>query len=744
MARLQWDQVANPNFSGTLDGLVASSRLISGAFAQAKDGIDELRQTQTNNADNAITSELLKYQGNPEALMADLGSGAFQGRVDLSKASQKTRDMLMSAPGELLKFAENKLAFDNKQKVADDIDFVRQNRDVFNPYYVALRMGDDAAARKIMAANPDKFTRVNTDTLINLDRQGFDIFGDSTRTKQDAWKFGTDVEEQEATRKAQEWFERFTYEGTGEAGANAQRAELQKENPLAFQKLMSRFSGIDPMAQFFGGSAPSGSSGGGGTGVGAGGKNIHDVLLGDGQGAGGGNKYGFATAKPLTQMTMGELYDYQRNVMVPKTAALGVGNGQGSSAAGAYQIVSKTLAPAAEKLFGSNWRSMPFSVENQDRLGEYLFNQAKANGTDLHKVWEGLPAGTNPANLTWDQARSMITRAESGGIADPRRAQVAINTSLAQGGALDSNRASVIDFAKAWESTANITEVTNKLVGKGGAFEGENAGNVQKLVQQVMDLGMPNAEVAGLILSRNTAGNESGVESFFDGWANPFSDGVTKNYNWDAIKNQVELYKDPKALQNAALAESDRQTAAAQFAGANQRVADLEARKSAAQVEAALRGRPFNSRPWDLLIAQAKGQQVAAGRSAAVTAGASLPSTNGGDSPRPSSPPPAQSVAGEPLPLRQARNILKLRGKIQEKQAATFQQTYGMTPQEAIANPGNLPSVGSEVTVALNGASRPTRGQLIIDANAALAQGAAAIAAFQRSYGVHPRTFLAN
>lgn len=121
--------------------------------------------------------------------------------------------------------------------------------------------------------------------------------------------------------------------------------------------------------------------------------------------------------KPITQMTIGEAMNFGDTVLKPATRAAGIGkiDGKivGTSAIGAYQIVGTTMREVAPKVFGEDWKSVPMTVENQDKLGRYLFEKNK-NG-NLQATWEGLP-DRRPgayADLSWDQVKRVIQRYES-------------------------------------------------------------------------------------------------------------------------------------------------------------------------------------------------------------------------------------------------------------------------------------------------------------------------------------------
>lgn len=81
----------------------------------------------------------------------------------------------------------------------------------------------------------------------------------------------------------------------------------------------------------------------------------------------------------LTSMTIGQVQDFQLNVMRPRTRGQPTRNdprGIGSTGVGAYQFESRTLAENARIAFGANWRNVPFTPANQDRIAEVLYSRA--------------------------------------------------------------------------------------------------------------------------------------------------------------------------------------------------------------------------------------------------------------------------------------------------------------------------------------------------------------------------------
>ena len=111
----------------------------------------------------------------------------------------------------------------------------------------------------------------------------------------------------------------------------------------------------------------------------------------------GGNKFGIAQQN-LTGMTLGQVYDLQRNTLIPSTRGK-VGAGDlGSSAVGKYQMVSGTLESQAKALWGDGWRNQTFSPANQDAMFDHLYNSVQGDSAKLIAQWPSLAGKTGQAS----------------------------------------------------------------------------------------------------------------------------------------------------------------------------------------------------------------------------------------------------------------------------------------------------------------------------------------------------------
>ena len=130
--------------------------------------------------------------------------------------------------------------------------------------------------------------------------------------------------------------------------------------------------------------------------------------------------YGFGEfglpAKPISQSTIGEVQDFQRNTLIPKTRGqIGKGPRIGTGAVGTYQFTYGTLQEIAPKVLGPNWRNTTFTPDVQEQLAKALYEERK--GGNLKDTWAGLPSNRpgQYTNVPWEQVRNKIIQVESAG-----------------------------------------------------------------------------------------------------------------------------------------------------------------------------------------------------------------------------------------------------------------------------------------------------------------------------------------
>lgn len=139
--------------------------------------------------------------------------------------------------------------------------------------------------------------------------------------------------------------------------------------------------------------------------------NAYDVVYGYGA-------YG-NTPKPASEMTLGEVVEWGKNVLIPATKGQirdNQGNivpDKGTSAVGAYQFTQGTLNDIAPKVLGEGWQNQRFSPEVQETLAKHLYERSKQG--NLRDRWQGIK-NEQPGyyrDIPWEQARLEILQAES-------------------------------------------------------------------------------------------------------------------------------------------------------------------------------------------------------------------------------------------------------------------------------------------------------------------------------------------
>lgn len=113
------------------------------------------------------------------------------------------------------------------------------------------------------------------------------------------------------------------------------------------------------------------------------------------------NAAGIKKPKPITQMTLGELEDYQETQIRPlsrqygltnkerqeRLKAMGFKDDPGSTGVGRYQFERSTLADVAQKEFGPEWKNQKFTPEIQDQLAKRLWNDVKGDESRAKNTW---------------------------------------------------------------------------------------------------------------------------------------------------------------------------------------------------------------------------------------------------------------------------------------------------------------------------------------------------------------------
>lgn len=484
MAQITWRNVDAPNFSGVGDSIRSFSGLLGNATAGLSDALGNFQTAARQEVGNQVMQNALQYQ-DPTEYRNALASGAlFQG-VDPSLISNRTLENLDNRTGNLLNQATQQQALDYNTYRTGRMQDLDARGDAASPALrqlaLAYQSGDPntiAKAQQQYGGALDSLPADQVQEIMGrLQNQGSNAIGQ----RRDLFSLGTNMRDDADSQAA--------------IGALSQIVR-GAENPNDARILAEAYSrGLSPTAQarlqgLLAQQYP-----------GTYGNNVTSApgTAGTRSGSPFDVTYQFqGTSKPITQMSIGEVTNHQANMI----------SSQGASPVGAYQINKATLEDFAPKVLGENWRNQPLSPENQDKIGEAIFN-ARKNG-NLKDTWAALPDSTVGAykNKTWNEMKGLIAQSEVG--ADPLALQRA-----AQGNQAVSNLATgmigtrlmennavgnVPDYLRTLGDTATPGEVVNRLLEND--FKGADRNWVLARVNEIAQRAGVSPAMAATVMQR--------------------------------------------------------------------------------------------------------------------------------------------------------------------------------------------------------------------------------------------------
>ena len=398
MARLTWDNVATPNFSGIGDSYRVMSQLLGNATRSGMDMIDTVRNTNAEAADRAILQRMVGVQ-DPTAYDPNAIIGA-----DGSRASLDTLRGVGDYAGTLLNRAVtgetlNQTRYNN-QRTQTGNALMDAAAEPARQFAIATRNNDQATANSLLRTNPE-LANLRPDQLMGLITEG-DTLANShlarTRTgqliDQSTHNFGRQQRGENITDQTAAFRARLARTASDPQHAEQLLWQYAQDNNLAPEVINNLLPGV--------GSA-GGASVGGGVPAGSDPSRIMNYEA---------RASGF-NAVPDTVRNLGQASDFALQVNDANRARTGEA---GSSAMGTYQIVGSTLRSYAPKVFGDNWREVDFTPQNQDRLAQAIFDDNKGSADALRKQWVSLSAAEaeQVRQMPWEQAREVIAQKESG------------------------------------------------------------------------------------------------------------------------------------------------------------------------------------------------------------------------------------------------------------------------------------------------------------------------------------------
>lgn len=484
MAQITWRNVDAPNFSGVGDSIRTFSGLLGNATAGLGDALGNFQNAARQEVGNQVMQNALQYQ-DPTEYRNALASGAlFQG-VDPSLISNRTLENLDNRTGNLLDQATQQQALDYNTYRTGRMQDLDARGDAASPALrqlaLAYQSGDPntiARAQQQYGGALDSLPADQVQEIMGrLQNQGSNAIGQ----RRDLFNLGTNMRDDADSQAA--------------IGALSQIVR-GAENPNDARILAEAYSrGLSPTAQarlqgLLAQQYP-----------GTYGNNVTSApgTAGTRSGSPFDVTYQFqGTSKPITQMSIGEVTNHQANMI----------SSQGASPVGAYQINKATLEDFAPKVLGENWRNMPLSPENQDKIGEAIFN-ARKNG-NLKDTWAALPDSTVGAykNKTWGEMKGLIAQAEVG--ANPLAVQQAVQGNQAVsnlatgmiGTRLMENNAvgNVPDYLRTLGDTATPGEVVNRLLEND--FKGADRNWVLARVNEIAQRAGVSPAMAATVMQR--------------------------------------------------------------------------------------------------------------------------------------------------------------------------------------------------------------------------------------------------
>lgn len=431
-----WRNIAAPDLSASLAAISAASNNFNQGFAVAKQGVKEFDDAETARMNAAFQTALLGQQDSgkfSEALAADPTLGFDPRRLNaqsLAMASNWTNTLLgqdrtrqsLEAGAEDL--TQSRWNFSEKK---DGVERGKAMGELWSQSMPLVAKGDTAGAVSAfqqMAAGKgfrgDEVSGFIKDVL-GFEKTNIDMTGQRQDQRFQAENQGWSREDRESGKAA----DAITEAVLSQAGPGSNILALVEQasagaNPTVRAAVRAKVDAALGTSLFSGMGAGGGAGVGGGGGSSGGGGDAYNTIVGYG-------KYG-SPDKPLSQMTMGEVYDFGRSVLIPNTKKAGLGRDRrgliGTSAVGAYQITGETMAGYAKQKYGPDWRNMVFSPEMQDEIGEHLFHANKHK--NLKETWQGLK-DTRPgayAGKSWSEMKRIIMQDEgTGGGLSPTEAK---------------------------------------------------------------------------------------------------------------------------------------------------------------------------------------------------------------------------------------------------------------------------------------------------------------------------------
>jgi cell fate (sporulation/competence/biofilm development) regulator YmcA (YheA/YmcA/DUF963 family) len=572
MAQITWRNVDTPNLSGVGDSIRTFSGLLGNATSGLSDALGNFQNSARQEAGNAVMANALQYQDPTEYRNALASGQLFQG-VDPSLISSRTMENLDRRAGTLLEQAGQQQNLDFNKYRTDRTQKLDAASDAAGPALqalsVAYQSGDPRQVQAAQAKYGDVLSTLQPEDInrymTSLQGQG----GSAINQQLNRFNLNTTMRDDADTQAASGILSQIRRGALTADDARILAESVSNQlSPGAQSRLQSMLDRVYP-GTYGAGAGGTSSPGSQGTRSGS----VYDTT------------FGFTpTSTPITQMSIGDVVKHQD----------GMKSTLGASPVGAYQINQATLQDFGPKVFGSDWQNTKMTPENQDKLGEAIFNARK--GGDLTGTWAALPNKSAGAykDVTWDQMKNVISQAETGqSVVNPQDQQAVSNlaTGMINTRAMENNAVGITpDYLKSLSDTATAGEVAKRLIANdfAGADNGVIVGRIQDIAQRA---GVSPA-VAGTIMQRALTGVPEGYVSRGIDALNPFISnelGGRLRLNDAAVDQMIEGVKRGEPLEASVRNMSTQQAGANimnaqnQLNNATQQLATIQQRISTGQ-----------------------------------------------------------------------------------------------------------------------------------------------------------------
>lgn len=523
MARLTWQNVDSPNFSGVADSYRTFSELLGNATKSGSAMIDTFTKANSDAADKAILQRALALQ-DPVAYNAALAAGTLVG----AEGKNASIDTLKGLDSRVSKLLGNAVVGEGLQRETFDNDRYIQgkaiedsNADQINKARSLAASGRGNEAIALLGSIPGLRTEQFASILGDQEKSmgaalGRDVTGQALTERR--WGFGNEVADDASTRAARGRVAEIISQYANADDARPALLEAVGRGEISADVLMKTLQGAAGMG--YGNIlAPSGTGTGGG-----GGKS---VPIGSS---------GFSYDAP--QQAVGAAL---RNTGLPDAVVAGfLGNfhheggysgakGDGGSAAGIAQWRGDRQKNFKEVIGKDVTQATP---EEQARFVKWeLDNPSKAGMTTDQR--DAILAAKTP-----EEAASLIDQyyERSDGKARAGRAAAAadaysalsaetpveagavtgmITQALTEGTSQRNAVGITPNYDRLLGDNRTVNDVVSGLVGEGGVYPGSDRGELTKAVNYLIKKSgnRINAAIAGEMLARSTQENDAWYES---------------------------------------------------------------------------------------------------------------------------------------------------------------------------------------------------------------------------------------